>query len=182
MSAVPVLGGVQALILQDCAEFQEGWVLADSGLLPSFPVSRLPATMGSCQPTFSPCTPFPSLSVLQIYFLVFHSGVSQTALHTNLLRPSKPHPAHAQLQHLYIFFSQGFPSCSLQAHSEQLHLCSAPLQGWVQHTKEPQGGSWSTRAGTESGCSKHWCFSISTGGLSISKGQKHFTKFSAPRL
>lgn len=66
--------------------------MADSGLLPSFPVSRLPATMGSCQPTFSPCTPFPSLSVLQIYFLVFHSGVSQSALHKKSPRAQQTSP------------------------------------------------------------------------------------------
>lgn len=67
--------------------------MADSGLVPSFPISRLPATVGSCQPTFSPFTPFLSPSVPQTSSLVFHSTVFQTALHTNLLGPRKPHPA-----------------------------------------------------------------------------------------
>lgn len=73
--------------------FRRSCVLADARLVPSFPISRLPATMGSCQSILSPCTPLPSPFVLQTSFLVFHSSVSQTASRTNLLGASKPHPA-----------------------------------------------------------------------------------------
>lgn len=97
VSALPVLGrcsGCDPARPHHGQNFRRGCVLADSGLVPSFPVSRLPATVGSCQPIFSPYTPFLSPpSVLQTSSLVFHSTVFQTALHTNLLGPRKPHPA-----------------------------------------------------------------------------------------
>lgn len=175
VSAVPLL------ILQDLTRFRI------SGGAVSWQIQDWPLHFQSadCQPQWDPANPFslpahpsPALLCSKSPFLCFTAAFLKLLCAQTSLGPANLtlHVAHPQLRHLHLL----------------PRLCPAgPSKHTLNRLKSAQNLS---RAGFSTGRSSGRflglnqaalstaVFSTSSGGLSISKSQRDFTKFSVPRL